>query len=171
MGNSISRGSLLHVGCGSGLLPDWLNYDETRADIDPECHPDVVANMTDLGEIGSFDVVYSSHCLEHVYPHEVNKALSEFKRVLNDGGFVMVFVPDLEDIKANEDFLYESPAGPITGMDLIYGHRRQIEENNYMQHKTGFTKDTLTKALLSAGFEKVRVLRLEPYNLMGIGVK
>lgn len=171
MGDSVSRGSLLHVGCGSGSLPDWMNYDETRCDIDPECFPDIVASMTDLGDIGGFDVVYSSHCLEHVYSHEVNKALTEFRRVLNKGGYTMIFVPDLEDIKANEDTLYESPAGPMTGLDLIYGHRRQIEDNPHMQHKTGFTQETLRQALEKAGYSKIEVLRLEPYNLMAVGVK
>ena len=92
----MSKGSLLHVGCGGDALPDWLaGYDEVRLDIDPLCHPDIVAPMYDLGDIGEYDAILCIHALEHVFPHEVEKALSEFKRVLKVGGYAMVFVPDL----------------------------------------------------------------------------
>ena len=85
---------VLHVGCGSEPLPAWLGeVTETRLDIEPACNPDIVATMTDLGAIGPFDMVYSSHCLEHLMPYEVPVALSEFRRVLAPGGVVMINVP------------------------------------------------------------------------------
>ena len=168
----MERGLLLHVGCGDSPLPSWLrDYKEIRSDIDEVVKPDIVASMTDLGDIGTFDAVYSSHCLEHVFPHEVHKALTEFRRVLNENGYVICYVPDLEDVKPDNEVLFESPAGPIMGLDLYYGHRAQLEENPYMQHKTGFTKETLTQAFEKAGYSKIDIKRIEPYALIAIGVK
>jgi len=112
-------GAILHVGCGHEPLPPWFQGAvETRLDIDPRCEPDVVASMTDLGDIGPFDVVFSSHSLEHLAPHDVGVALGEFRRVLKPGGRLVVIVPDLEDVRPTEDVLYVSPAGPIAGIDM-----------------------------------------------------
>lgn len=162
--------SLLHVGCGSEPLPEWLHdYTETRLDINPAVSPDIVASMLDLGDIGPFDAVLCRHALEHLYPHEVEIALGEFHRVLSKGGCLMVFVPDLQDVPATDEVLFESPAGPISGLDLIYGFRAATKTNPYMQHKTGFVRDTLTTAL--QGFSKVVVNRLSNFDMMGAAIK
>ncbi len=162
--------SLLHCGCGGDLLPDWAkNYDETRLDIDAAQNPDIVADMTAMGEIGMFDAVYSCHALEHLTAKDAVTALKEFRRVLNDGGFAMVVVPDLEDVKATDEVILESPAGPITGLDMIYGWQKS--ENPFMAHKTGFVKETLEKAFNEAGYSKVYVNRLTNFNLIGVGVR
>jgi len=163
---------LLHVGCGGDTIPAWLSqYDEIRLDIDPRHSPDIVGSMTDLGDIGQFDVVFSSHSLEHLSPHEVPVALSEFMRVLLPNGAVIMFVPDLEGIEATEDVVMQSPAGPIAGLDLIYGYRKMLKDHPYMAHKTGFVKKTLHAVLLDAGFSKVIVQRLEHHALFGVAQK
>lgn len=164
--------SVLHVGCGHEPLPAWLAGGvETRLDVDPRCNPDIVASMTDLGEIGPFDMVFSSHCLEHLAPHEVGVALAEFRRVLRDGGGVIVFVPDLEDVRPTEDVLLESAAGPITGLDMYYGLRWALPEQPAMAHRCGFVSDTLLAAMEAAGFAAVAVRRLRDFNLMGAARK
>lgn len=164
--------SLLHVGCGGDPRPEWAkDYIETRLDIDESCNPDIVASMTNMGEIGTYDAVYCSHALEHLFPHEVETALAEFRRVLNPEGFAMVLVPDLEDVRATEDVILQAPCGPITGLDMIYGKRDMLAEKPYMAHKTGFVKSTLDKAFTAVGFSKVATNRLTNYNLLGIGVR
>lgn len=163
---------LLHVGCGGDPRPDWAkDYIETRLDIDASCHPDIVASMTHMGEIGTYDAVYCSHALEHLLPHEVSTALLEFRRVLEPEGFAMVMVPDLEDVKATEDVILDAPCGQITGLDMIYGKRDMLAEKPYMAHKTGFVKATLEKAIAAAGFANVFTRRLDNYNLIGVGAK
>lgn len=163
---------VLHVGCGGDSLPHWLGqHKEVRLDIDSSCKPDVVASMLQMGDIGEFDVVFSQHNLEHVHQHEVGIALSEFHRVLKPKGAVIVFVPDCEDVKPTEDILFDSPAGGIAGLDLLYGFRKVLKDKPYMAHKHAFTAKTLEKALIDAGFSNVSVSRLYPYNMMGVGIK
>lgn len=162
--------TILHAGCGGSPLPLYLaEHKETRLDIDPGVFPDIVSSLTDLGEIGEFDIVYCSHALEHLYSHEVPVALSEFYRVLKKGGAVIVWVPDLTDVECDDKVLFESPGGNITGKDMYYGHSKYVKANKHMAHKTGFTKKTLKKALQM--FNKVTVVSDQCYSIMGSGVK
>lgn len=165
----VSAGAVLHVGCGGDPLPAWLDGTETRLDIDPRHSPDVVASMTDMGNIGPFDAIYCSHALEHLPVHDVAVAVDEFARVLKPGGFAVVFVPDLEDVQPTREVLFEAPSGPITGHDLYYGHGGLIPSMPHMAHRCGFTADTLAQAF--AGFSRVKVERLDCYNLMAVAIK
>lgn len=164
---------ILHVGCSRASLPGYFPYEfrEIRLDIDPEVQPDIVADMSELPDIGPFDVVYSSHCLEHLFPHKVGPCLQGFKRVLKPGGVAIIFVPDLGGLEPTEDILYESGAGTVRAADLFYGFRQFIEANPFMAHRTGFVQATLRSALENAGFSKVTVKRFEAHNLFGVAVK
>lgn len=161
---------ILHVGCGTEHIPEWLDGDEVRLDIDPAVKPDIVAPMTDMGAIGAFEAIYCSHALEHLYPHDVPMALAEFLRVLRPGGVVLIFVPNLEYARPTNEVLYESPVGPITGFDLFYGYTPWLKENLYMAHHSGFIGATLRAALEKAGFQGVRTVP-DCWNLLGMGVK
>jgi SAM-dependent methyltransferase len=163
---------VLHAGCGAEPLPAWIGEcDEVRLDIDHRCEPHVVAPITALGDIGEFDVVYTSHCLEHLFPHQVAVALGEFKRVLKAGGKAIIIVPDLEDVRPTEEALYLSPAGPICGLDMIYGKASMIAENPFMAHKCGFTRETLAGAIAVVEFGEVKVERIAGYSLLAVAVK
>ncbi|QCQ21343.1 hypothetical protein [Desulfoglaeba alkanexedens] len=57
---------------------------------------------------------------------------------------------------------YQSPAGPIAPIDMIYGHRASIARgNHFMAHKCGFTMDSLVQSFKQAGFETVGGIRLQ----------
>ena len=159
--------SFLHVGCGpknksnlKGFNND--NWKEIRLDIDKTVKPDIVGTLTDmkLVETGSVDTLYSSHNIEHIFPHEVPIALREFHRVLKEDGMVVIVCPDLQSVceavvkdKLMEP-LYESSAGPICPIDILYGHRGFIAQGNvYMAHKCGFTYSSLIGAFFEAGFK------------------
>ena len=169
------RGSLLHVGCGGEVLPFWAvgeDLQETRLDTDPRHNPDFIASMTDMGDIGQYDIVFPSHCLEHVYPHEAKQALLEMRRVLVDGGVNMVIVPDLEDVKPTKDTVYECGGNKVCGLDIIYGHAIMLETNPYMAHKTGFTVDLLKEEFKEAGFKNITGMRIDViHSIMVIGKK
>lgn len=183
----MSRQKVLHVGCGPynpTKLPsrfDPTNWREVRLDIDPRVKPDIVASITDMGALRSesFEALYSSHNLEHLSPHEVNTALSEFARVLKPDGFALITCPDLQTVAEYiaqdklEKTLYISPAGPIAPIDILYGHRPSLAKGNlFMAHKTGFTAKTLGQAIVRNGFAQVKVQRDKAhYNLWAIGYK
>lgn len=101
---------VLHAGCGpTEPLPPLFqelfgdDIEEVRLDVDPDTKPDIVASILNLGDIGPFHVVYASHVIEHLYPHEVPIALREFRRVLAEDGFALIFVPDLEGLKVTRE--------------------------------------------------------------------
>ncbi len=158
--------TVLHVGCGRAFLPQrFAGWKEIRLDADPEVKPDIVASATAIPlETGSVDAVFCSHMLEHLFAHEVLQALCEFHRVLLLGGFVTLAVPNLAfaaaavDQFGPEETLYESPAGPIAALDMIYGHRQSIAEGKrLMAHKTGFTLGSLRRILKVAGFNTIPI--------------
>lgn len=110
----------------------------------------------------SVDAIFSSHNIEHPYPHEVPVALKEFLRVLKPEGFAVITCPDLQSVCAlvAEDKLtdaaYSSPAGPIAPLDILYGHRPQMARGNlFMAHRCGFTQKMLDGTLRSCGFQMV----------------
>ena len=81
--------TFLHVGCGpvkKSQIPGFKEDDwaEIRFDIDKNVNPDIEGTLTDMSQVetGSVDAIYSSHNIEHVYPHEVPIVLNEFYRVL-----------------------------------------------------------------------------------------
>lgn len=168
--------NVLHVGCGvkkPGRLHAMFTSDEwneIRLDINPDARPDLVADITDMRIVdsGSMDALYSSHNLEHLYPHQVGRALGEFRRVLKPGALALVAVPDLQMVAAliaedkAAETLYTSPLGPVTPLDVVYGHQTALARGNmFMAHRTGFTASTLGKALVDAGFGSVRLSRDE----------
>src|SRR5581483_4385380 len=97
---------VLHIGPGkSGVLPHTfspLEWEEVRFDLDRITEPHIVGNITDMGMIENetFDAVFSSHTIEHLYPLEVKKALEECLRVLRSDGFLLIVCPDLEAVAA-----------------------------------------------------------------------
>jgi ubiquinone/menaquinone biosynthesis C-methylase UbiE len=120
--------------------------------------------MTDMGAVASesVDAIFSSHNIEHLYPHEVPAALAEFLRVLRPDGFVVITCPDLQSVCAlvAEDKLtepaYTSPAGPIAPLDILYGLRSALAKGNlYMAHRCGFTQKVLSGTLAANGFQSV----------------
>jgi ubiquinone/menaquinone biosynthesis C-methylase UbiE len=163
---------MLHVGCGpraSGLLPKEFTtaqWHEVRLDIDPGVDPDIIGTITDMTGVDqrSVDAIWSSHNLEHVFPHEVPVALREFYRVLKPGGTAHVQVPDLSVPARHimrsgiEEVIYQSDAGPITALDMIYGHNGAIASGkHYMAHRTGFTQKSMKARFVEVGFADVRV--------------
>jgi len=165
--------TFLHVGCGPKRKPQTTaafntkEWRELRLDIDEEASPDILGTMTDMALVGSESVqaIFSSHNIEHLYAHEVPQALSEFLRVLDDSGFVVLTCPDLQSICALvaggglAKPAYRSPAGPITPHDVIYGHGPHLARGKlYMAHRSGFSEQTLRTAFESAGFASIASL-------------
>lgn len=161
---------VLNVGGYSKDIPLPTVYEgwkQVLLDIDPNCCPDIQCDARELNRLPAsvFDSVYCSHNLEHYFQHDVPKVLAGFRHVLKDNGFLYVRVPDIgavlramhdRGLELDEE-LYESPMGPITVRDVVYGLGREIERSgsDFFAHKTGFSETTLVKAIASAGFPHV----------------
>lgn len=162
---------VLDAGAGaqlaSRLHPVFAGWQAVRLDINPSVNPDIIGTVTDLkGKVadGTFDAVWSSHNIEHLYVDEVPVSLAEFRRVLKPDGFAFITCPDLEQIGRLieggdiERTIYTSPAGPISVLDMLFGHSASIVRGNrYMAHHTGFTVSRLGKCLQQAGFAEAWV--------------
>jgi len=162
--------TVLNVGCGypprQKLHPHFhgLEWREIRLDLDPAVGPDIVCSMTDMSPISAstIDAVWSSHNLEQLQRHEVPLALAEFIRVLKPHGLLLLTLPDLQQVAQLvvedriEDQAYLSSSGPITALDMIFGHTASLARGNQlMAHRTGFTARMLQKVLVEAGFVQV----------------
>ncbi len=163
----MKKRKVLNVGCGpkgrDHGFTGFEGWQEVRLDIDPSVQPDVMGSMTDMSALdsGSMDAIVSSHNIEHLYPHEVPLALAEFVRVLKADGLLLITCPDLQSVCAHvaqgelASPLYISAAGPISALDILYGHRDAMAAGNlFMAHRCGFTLRLLADTLQACGFPR-----------------
>ena len=159
---------LLHVGCSTLTKKDTIPYffsddwQEIRFDIDLTVNPDIVGTLTEMGALDSesVDAIYSSHNLEHLYDHEVDLALLEFRRILKKDGFIVVTCPDLQSVSRLivdgrlREPAYISVSGmPVTPHDILYGWGPSIKSGNFfMAHKSGFDTTSMHERLMKSGY-------------------
>ncbi len=160
---------VLNVGGNNKAIPlphQYADFEHLLLDIDPRGSPDIVCDARKLTTLegGQYDAVYCSHNLEHYYRHDVPRVLDGFLHVLKDGGFAQIRVPDISEVMRVtiergldiDDVLYQSPAGPIMVLDVLYGYSVEIERSkqDFFAHKTGFSQKSLLAALHRSGFSK-----------------
>lgn len=158
---------LLNVGGSSRSiqLPSAYGiFEQVLLDLDPDVGADIVLDVRQLTSLApqQFDAVYCSHNLEHVRHHEVPVVLAGFRHVLRPGGLAQIIVPDLQELMVVcvqqgidlDGLLYESPMGPITPLDVLYGHCGIIEHSghDFYAHRTGFSRRTLANVVEASGF-------------------
>jgi predicted SAM-dependent methyltransferase len=158
---------------------DPTAWHEIRIDLDPRVEPDVVGSMTDMGlhfDARSFDAIWSSHSLEHLHAHEIPVALTEFRRILRDDGFAIITCPDLETVMTlflehgPDHVVYHSAAGPITPLDMMFGHSPSIASGHvHMAHHSGLTSERLGELLLQAGFAEA-VTKRQDFDLWALAL-
>jgi SAM-dependent methyltransferase len=178
--------AVLNVGCGYPLRQKLhrhfhgANWREIRLDLDPAVRPDIICSITNMSPIvaDSVDAVWSSHNLEHLQRHEVPLALAEFIRVLKPQGFLLLTLPDLRQVAQLvvedrlEDQAYTSLSGPITALDMIFGHSASLAQGNpFMAHRTGFTARTLQQLLIQAGFVEITLRQGNSFDLWATAYK
>lgn len=165
-----SQKNLLHVGAGgqraehSQFGQDLTGYHEISLDIDKSASPDIVADFRDLSNLPekSIDAILCSHALEHVDSCDTALVLKGFERLLKEDGFARIIVPNMK-IPAQkiaegkpEAVLYVSPSGPITALDMFYGHRLSVKMGKEaMRHCNGFTKESMDNLIRDLGLNAV----------------
>ena len=169
---------VLNIGAHKAKLEfDYFkDYQEIKLDICKNSNPDIVASVTDMGDIPSniFDAVWASHVIEHIYWHELPGAFAGIRRILKENGTGIIMVPNLallSDLLKDDinETLYESASGPITGLDMIYGYREFTKLGmEGMCHKIGFTPKLMSQVLNFCNIKnKVYTINFDIVALVG----
>jgi predicted SAM-dependent methyltransferase len=134
----------LEIGCGE--RKDHIN--SIGLDIRRTETVDVVADARMLPFVdGCFGTVYSSHTLEHFSHRETEIVLSEWVRILKEGGTLEIRCPDL---RARALLFAIRPSW--NDIQNIYGSQDYPEN----LHKSGFSYGLLKRLLKQLGIKGIR---------------
>lgn len=191
--------SKLHLGCGLNVVDGWLNVDGSwnarlaklprlrRALAGVRIIPREAANVQWRGDLrildvrerlpfatGSYEAIYASHLLEHLYLDDALRLLRECLRVLRPGGTLRLVVPDLRAIVReysgerpfhNSDELAAMPSADRMNRRLLFRGTSPPRGNvllkvyaalkDFQTHKWMYDADSLVAHLRSAGFDQV----------------
>ena len=139
------RGPKLNVGCYGMILDGFTNID-----INPDCRPDVLCSALDVKyPDNSISVILASQFLEHVTYTDAEKLVRMWFNMLHAGGELIIEVPDCSEIDE------KLKSGEIDQETYnVYKHGRN--EVIGMQHHVEFTKESLIRILVDAGFHQIR---------------
>lgn len=141
----------INVGCGEKRLPGYIGVDVVArgaADIVAPAH---AIPLDD----GVADEVLAIHLLEHMYPWEAEKAITEWKRLLKPGGKLMLELPNLKKCIENilSGFQKDGKHPDQMGWWGLFGDGRS--EDAYMMHRYGYTPQSLADVLHRHGFTEI----------------
>ena len=161
---------VLHLINANSKLPksfDPAQWQEVTASKEMES-ADVPLDICGLAAVAdeSCDAIWNVASLCYLQAHEVVPVLKECFRILRPSGSLMLNLPDLQRVGQSlaqgklEHELYRSPAGPITAIDLLFGHRASLRDGyQHLQVRTGFVAGTIVHKLTPLGFGEVEVTR------------
>ena len=95
----------------------------------------------------TFDYVFSSHLLEHLYAYQAIFCLNEIFHILKKGGLVRIALPDLDRIVKNYN-----PQRPEHFLEAVFEAKQKHDKNKHHWH---YNEISLTKLLREAGFSKI----------------
>lgn len=135
----------LHLGCGSCLMPGWMNIDKYNFKADMQL------SVEDLNTIknNSVEKIYTSHMIEHLPRQVFHQALLEWNRVLKDDGKLIIRCPDASFyLKAWLERGLEYRVN-IESLNCILGIQDRGEG---LKNRNLFSPDLLEFFLVEAGF-------------------
>jgi len=153
----------LHVGCGTHIVPGWLNCDLASK------VPGVFlldATKRFPFHDNQFDFLFSEHLIEHLTYEQGRAMLSECFRVLKPGGVARITTPSFEFLAD----LYKKQTGDLEKAYIDWAaatfipHAGQSKSvfviNNFLYcdwgHRFIYDPTTLSYALTSVGFTDAR---------------
>ena len=144
----VGRGRLLDVGCGHGVSAairaqqGWEVHGVDLSESAVNHARSLLGDRVQVGDLASvryedqaFDVVLLSHSLEHMY--HLSDVLAEVRRILDDGGVLVIAVPNAGSVEAR-----------------VFG--RWWVNWDPPRHLYHFDKSTLSRLLERSGFRVVR---------------
>lgn len=133
----------LDLGAG-GTRREWSGYKTYTLDIRPDAKPDYCQDSRQLNfPDGHWDMVCSSHHLEHIGRWDQEQVWKEMVRVLKPGGTMEHIVPSVEWAarKIGEGEVDEHVVNVLYGAQEVHGYARE-----WNLHYFGYTK-AVAKAL------------------------
>jgi len=140
----------LNLGCGSILLPGYVNIDlynplaQKQMDVRHLDYPD-----------NSVDEIAAFHLFEHFSCFQANDILKEWNRVLVPGGKLILELPDILELCRN--FEKSNKNERYTLLNCIYG-TTVYDPNVSNPHLFGWYEEILKDHLISNNFTKVSKL-------------
>lgn len=147
---------ILDIGCGS---EPWVTDlgEVIGVDIDESVNPDYRCDARCLPfDHKSFDMIYSSHVLEHIRHADMLPTLDEWCRVLKDDGEMRLILPNVK--WAAEQIVTGHYDEKV--INVLWGG----QENAHDYHCNGFTPQLLEELLKARGFKRMD-FELIGYNL------
>lgn len=141
----------LNIGAGGRRLAGY-----TGVDVVERPGADIVAPAHQIGLAdGVAEEVMAIHLVEHLLPWDLKTALSEWHRLLQQGGLLVLEMPDL--IKCCKNIIDGRMKGgkhpDQLGMWGLFGDDRY--QDPYMLHRWAYTFKTLAPIVESVGFVKI----------------
>jgi predicted SAM-dependent methyltransferase len=146
----------LHLGCGKKILEGWTNCD--IADNAYDTQPDVACDITKLPfDDNSADEIMAIHVFEHFYLKDVDGVLAEWKRVLKDGGKLVLEMPCFNKVL---HWLRQDKLDPRLTMFPLYGDPG-THKGEHDLHKWCWSMEEIKGLLEGNGFKDVEILEPE----------
>ena len=135
----------LHLGCGVIDHPAFINIDMAPL---PHVHYIRQIDNLNIFRDNSVDLVYACHCLEHFSHKQIPAILTEWRRVLKQGGILRLSVPDF-------DRLVQIYNDNHRDLDTILHPLLGSHADRFDVHKAVFNEKKLADMLMAAGFGTV----------------
>jgi SAM-dependent methyltransferase len=149
---------VVDIGCGP-IHREIEGVKALRVDIRADCNPDYRCDVRELPfASNSFDIVFSSHVLEHFNRAEWKIVLKEWTRIVSKEGKIVLVLPNIawaawmihEQKTINDDVL-----------NVLYG----AQSYKYDFHYNGLTPERVNEALAEIDFV-VTSVETEGYNMV-----
>jgi predicted SAM-dependent methyltransferase len=134
----------LHLGCGKRKLEGWLNCDLHDSDHDLDIR-------TLPFDDNSADSIMAIHVCEHFYKHDILNVLIEWRRVLKEGGIIILELPCLDKVLWH--FVNGSP--PNMTLWPLYGDPSTHKDGEPALHKWCWSIKQFRNLLGQAGFNHI----------------
>ena len=155
-------GLLLHVGCGSLVLPGWTNVDADPKPRQAQGERALYWNMMNPLPLadGSVRRIHCEHFLEHLRFDYAEKFLAECRRVLEPGGSMRLIVPDAGRYMtayAVNDMSFFGKLDGLGGASNLETKAAICSQMFHMwgDHLFGWDFETLERSCRKAGFTSI----------------
>lgn len=123
---------IVDLGAGNPAITDGIVCKKRiKVDIDPNTKPDVICDL-EKGiplEDNSVDIVVASEILEHIYHSK--RFISEIKRILVNGGALILSTPNICSLKYRISFLIGRIPSHAAKADMMYEDDRRGHIRDY----------------------------------------